>query len=212
MISQKSAQDKADRALQRAPAAAETACARRTDGASSAGSQTTPTGRIAMSIAEPIAAELQHEAATTRRLLERVPDQHFGWKPHEKSMTLGRLAGHIAELPGWGRVTLDQDEYDVATAGYKPPSPSRTEEVLQAFDANIAKMMESLKRQPDQRMMAMWRLKKAGQVIVEQPRVAMLRTMVLSHLIHHRGQLSVYLRLKDVPLPSIYGPTADEPM
>jgi uncharacterized damage-inducible protein DinB len=165
-----------------------------------------------MSIAEPIVAELQHEAATTRRLLERVPEQDFGWKPHEKSMTLGRLAGHIAELPDWGRVTLDQDEFDVAGGGYTPPSPARTAEVVQAFDANIARMVESLKRQTDQRMMAVWRLKKAGQVLIEQPRVAMLRTMVLSHLIHHRGQLSVYLRLRNVPLPSIYGPTADEPM
>jgi uncharacterized damage-inducible protein DinB len=165
-----------------------------------------------MSIAEPIVAELQHEAATTRRLLERVPEQDFGWKPHEKSMTLGRLAGHIAELPDWGRVTLDQDEFDVAGGGYRPPSPARTAELVQAFDANIARMVESLKRQTDQRMMAVWRLKKAGQVLIEQPRVAMLRTMVLSHLIHHRGQLSVYLRLRNVPLPSIYGPTADEPM
>ncbi len=165
-----------------------------------------------MSIAESMVAEIGHEAATTRRLLERLPEQHFGWKPHEKSMTLGRLAGHIAEIPGWISTIVEKDEFDVAASGRTPAVHKTRAEVIQLFDANVAKITEVLKRQTDQRMMAPWRLKKAGQLIFELPRVAMVRAMGMTHVVHHRGQLSVYLRLKDVPLPSIYGPTADEPM
>jgi uncharacterized damage-inducible protein DinB len=165
-----------------------------------------------MSIAESMVAEIGHEAATTRRLLERLPEQHFGWKPHEKSMTLGRLAGHIAEIPGWISTIVEKDEFDVATSGHTPAVHKTRAEVIQLFDTNIAKIAEVLKRQTDQRMMAPWRLKKAGQLIFELPRAGMIRAMGMNHVVHHRGQLSVYLRLKDVPLPSIYGPTADEPM
>lgn len=165
-----------------------------------------------MALSEPLLKEVEHEAGTTRRLLERLPEQEFGWKPHEKSMTLGRLAGHIAEIPGWIAVIMDQDEFDVATSGYKPPELTQRSQVVQTFDANIAKITDALKRQTDQRFGAIWRLKKGGQTVMELPRIAMVRSMGLNHMIHHRGQLSVYLRLKNVPLPSIYGPTADEPM
>jgi uncharacterized damage-inducible protein DinB len=165
-----------------------------------------------MSLAEPMLAELEHEAATTRRLLERVPVEQFGWKPHEKSMTLGRLAGHIAEIPGWISVILEQDEFDVAASRYTPPALTDRTQLLQMFDANIGKITEALKRQDDRRMQATWRLKKQGQVLLEMPRATMIRSMGLNHIVHHRGQLSVYLRLQNVPLPSIYGPTADEPM
>jgi uncharacterized damage-inducible protein DinB len=166
-----------------------------------------------MSIAEPLVAEIEHEARTTRRLLERLPEQHFGWKPHAKSMTLERLAGHIAEIPGWISTIVEKDEFDVATGGgHTPPVHKTRAEIIQLFDANVAKITEVLKRQTDQRMMAPWRLKKGGQVIFELPRAGMIRAMGMNHVVHHRGQLSVYLRLRDVPLPSIYGPTADEPM
>jgi len=166
-----------------------------------------------MGLADAMLAELGHEAGTTRRLLERVPAEHFGWKPHEKSMTLGRLAQHIAEIPGWISTIVEQDEFDVgARGGSAPPGPKDRAELLQLFEGNIGRITDVLKRQSDERMLAPWRLKRQGQVILEMPRAAMIRSLALNHMVHHRGQLSVYLRLQNVPLPSIYGPTADEPM
>ena len=165
-----------------------------------------------MSICEPLAAELQREAATTRKMLERVPEDKFGWKPHEKSMPLGRLAGHVAELPTLVAPVLKQDELDFATGNFQPLNPSSVAELLERFDGNVAAAAELLKDQTDERMHETWRLRSGDRVFVELPRVAVIRSMVLNHIVHHRGQLSVYLRLLDVPLPSVYGPTADEPM
>jgi uncharacterized damage-inducible protein DinB len=165
-----------------------------------------------MSLIDPVLAELAHEAATTRRLLERVPGQHLAWKPHEKSMTLGRLATHIAELPGWVGSIVDKDEFDVGTSGYVPPTLGSAAEIVAMFDRNVAAATEALKRQSNDRLLAKWQFKKNGQLVLEMPRMGMIRSFLMNHLIHHRGQLSVYLRLQNVPLPSIYGPTADEPM
>jgi uncharacterized damage-inducible protein DinB len=163
-----------------------------------------------MSLCEPLAAELQHEAATTRRLLERVPEDKFAWKPHEKSMPLGRLAGHIAELPSLIAPALTQDELDFAAGNYQPFNPSSVAELLEKFDRNVAAAAELLQQQSDERMNEKWRLRSGDTVIFELPRAGVVRTMALNHIVHHRGQLSVYLRLLDVPLPSIYGPSADE--
>jgi len=165
-----------------------------------------------MNLIDPVLAELAHEAATTRRLLDRVPERHLAWKPHEKSMTLGRLATHIAEIPGWVGSIVDKDEFDVGTGGYVPPTIDRVPEIVAMFDRNVAAATETLKRQSNDRLLATWQLKKKGQLVVEMPRMGMIRSLLMNHLIHHRGQLSVYLRLQNVPLPSIYGPTADEPM
>ncbi|MET0645353.1 MAG: DinB family protein [Pyrinomonadaceae bacterium] len=163
-----------------------------------------------MRMCEALAAELQHEAKTTRRLLERVPEESFGWKPHEKSMTLGQLAGHVAQLPTLIIPALTEDELDFAVAGWKPFSPQSTDELVGQFDANISAAAESLKNQPDESMGQTWKLKSGDHVIFEMPRAMVVRFVGLNHVVHHRGQLSVYLRLLDVPLPSIYGPTADE--
>ena len=164
-----------------------------------------------MSLSEPIAEELRREAATTRRMLERVPEEKLAWSPHEKSMTLGRLAGHIAELPSLVAATLTQDEVDFAAGNYQPFVASNVSELLEKFDRNVAQAAELLQAQADdEHMLKTWRLKRNGQVLFEMPRVAVLRSMGLNHIIHHRGQLSVYLRLLEVPLPSVYGPTADE--
>jgi len=165
-----------------------------------------------MNLIDPVLAELAHEAATTRRLLDRVPERHLAWKPHEKSMTLGRLATHIAEIPGWVGSIVEKDEFDVGTGGYVPPTIDRVPEIVAMFDRNVAAATETLKRQSNDRLLAKWQLKKKGQLVVEMPRMGMIRTLLMNHLIHHRGQLSVYLRLQNVALPSIYGPTADEPM
>ena len=165
-----------------------------------------------MSISQSLLPEYDHELATTRRLLERVPEAEFGWKPHAKSMSLGQLAGHIANLGFWLNQTMNADFYDL-TAGDKEATlepPASLSELLSAFDEKWKRGRASLAGATDAQMMGRWALKSGGQEIFSMPRVAVVRSFVMNHLIHHRGQLSVYLRLKDVPLPSIYGPTADE--
>jgi uncharacterized damage-inducible protein DinB len=168
--------------------------------------------RCAMNLIDPVLSELAHEAGTTRRLLDRVPAQRLAWTPHQKSMSLGRLATHIAEIPGWVGSIVDKDEFDVGASGYVPPTRGGVAEIVAMFDKNVAMATESLKRQGNERLLANWQFKKNGQLMMQMPRLAMIRSFLMNHLIHHRGQLSVYLRLQDVPLPSIYGPTADEPM
>jgi uncharacterized damage-inducible protein DinB len=165
-----------------------------------------------MGMGEPLAAELKQEAATTRRLLERVPEDKLEWRPHEKSMTLGRLAGHVAELPSLLGPVLGAEELDFAAGNFKPFNATSVAEILERFDKNIADGVEGLKGLEDARAFDKWRLRSGDHVIAELPRAAIVRGLVLNHVVHHRGQLSVYLRLLDVPLPSIYGPTADAPM
>ena len=161
---------------------------------------------------DAIVKEMSQEAAATCRLLERVPTQHFTWKPHEKSMSMGRLATHIAEIPGWVSTILDKDGFDIGTSNYTPQTAGSVAEVLSMFDRNVPLAESAIRRQTLDRLSTLWRITKQGQVLLEIPRMGVIRTLLLSHIIHHRGQLSVYLRLKDVPLPSIYGPTADTPM
>jgi uncharacterized damage-inducible protein DinB len=163
-----------------------------------------------MSLCKSLAAELQQEAKTTRRLLERVPEGSFGWKPHEKSMSLGRLAGHVAELPSLIVPALTQDELNFAAGNFQPFIPSSTAELLEKFDHNVNAAAELLGSQSDERMNERWRLGSGEQTFFAGPRAAAVRVLALNHVVHHRGQLSVYLRLLDVPLPSIYGPSADE--
>jgi uncharacterized damage-inducible protein DinB len=165
-----------------------------------------------MALNQSLIAELKHEAGTTRRLLERVPESALGWKPHDKSMPLGRLAGHVAELPALIAPIVTADELDFATAGFKPTVATDIPGLLDTFDKSLAGAIDLLKDQTDEHLFGAWRLRNGDKVIVELPRIAVIRSMVMNHIVHHRGQLSVYLRLQDVPLPSIYGPTADEPM
>ena len=163
-----------------------------------------------MSMCESLAAEMRQEAKTTRRLLERVPEASFGWKPHEKSMTLGRLAAHVAELPELIIPALTMPELDFASGAFKPFNPESTAGLLEKFDRNIEAAAGMLEKQPDDRMGEPWKLRSGDHVLFEMPRALVVRFVGLNHVIHHRGQLSVYLRLLDVPLPSIYGPTADD--
>jgi uncharacterized damage-inducible protein DinB len=160
-----------------------------------------------MDLNEPLIAELQIEAGTTRKMLERVPQDALAWKPHEKSRTLGEIAAHIANLPGLFIATLNQDEFD--RYDYKAATDT-VADILDTFDRNISNALEVLKTQSNERLLAPWRYKYGEQVIFEMPRLVVIRTTALNHLIHHRGQLTVYLRLLDVPLPPVYGPTADE--
>lgn len=166
-----------------------------------------------MAIRDALLPEYDHELATTRRLLERVPEAEFGWAPHPKSMTLGQLAGHVANIPFWCSATMDAASYDVAASNDKAArleTPSSRESLLKEFDAKVAAARASLAKATDAEMAAPWTLRNGAHEIFTLPRIAALRSFVMNHLIHHRGQLSVYLRLKDVPLPPIYGPTADE--
>lgn len=158
-------------------------------------------------------AELDHEAATTRRLLERMPDDRVEWKPHEKSMTLGRLCGHIAEMPTWGVVILQEEEFDIATSGergYESFTASDREGLLARYDREVAALVAAAQGVDDARMKGSWTLSNGAETLFTAPRAVALRSWVLNHVVHHRGQLAVYLRLLDVPVPSIYGPSADE--
>jgi uncharacterized damage-inducible protein DinB len=154
-------------------------------------------------------AEYDHEVATTRKLIERVPDEKLTWKPHEKSMSFGGLAQHIASLPSWGAHILDAESFDLVDAPPPPGEPVSRADVLKRFETTTATARKSLDK-TDGELMVPWTLKRAGQQIFTMPRSAAFRSFVLNHLIHHRGQLSVYLRLNDIPVPAIYGPSADE--
>ena len=153
--------------------------------------------------------DLNHELGVTRKLLERVPDAHLDWKPHEKSMTLGGLALHVATIPYWLTRVLEADFFDLATAGRNPP-PGSVQEILDAFEDRVANMRRLLDAADDAALAQPWQLKRGEQVLQSMPRLAVIRAMGISHMIHHRAQLSVYLRMLDVPLPPMYGPTADE--
>jgi uncharacterized damage-inducible protein DinB len=166
-----------------------------------------------MRIADFLVGEFDHEAGGTRRVLERVPEEHVMWAPHPKSKPLGELALHIAGLPVWVGRALSMREYDFMGPDAPKPGlqPWQSKDALLAkFDRNVADARAIMLATSDEQMMESWSLKRAGEVMFTLPRLAVLRSMVLSHTIHHRGQLTVYLRLKDVPLPGIYGPTADE--
>lgn len=164
-----------------------------------------------MAILDALLPEFDHEMATTRRLLERVPEDKFAWKPHEKSMTLGALAGHLANLPYWCSATLDVTELDLDTyVDQRPKLPISRVALLEEFDQKVATARTKLTEATDASFSARWTLKKGDQVMFTMPRISAIRGFVMNHSIHHRGQLSVYLRLNDVPLPPMYGPTADE--
>ena len=165
-----------------------------------------------MALYEPLLNELLHEAKSTRKMLELVPEDKFSWKPHEKSMTMGRLASHIADIPNWAVFTIDQDVLDFATTEYKPKDAVTNTELVKMFDDNLAKAVEALKNASDEKLLANWKMQAGDEVYMDMPRTHVLRGFVLNHNVHHRGQFSVYLRLNDIPLPSVYGPTADEAM
>ncbi len=165
-----------------------------------------------MAIRDALLPEYDHEMGTTRRLLERTPEAELAWKPHEKSMSLGQLAGHIANIPHWCDAILRHSVFDIATAGEdtRPKLPVSVAALLAEFDQKVAAARAGLSTVGDSEMLAPWTFKQGDREIFTMPRVAAIRSFILNHLIHHRGQFSVYLRLKNVPLPAIYGPTADE--
>lgn len=166
-----------------------------------------------MSIAETLLPEFDHEMATTRKCLERMPEDKAEWKPHAKSFIFGRLCLYLAEMPGWGTMAMTTTELDMNPPDGKKYEPTVFESkahVLAMFDETVAAARAALATASDADFMVNWTLRNGGQVIFTLPRLGVVRTWVLNHVIHHRGQLSVYLRQLDVPVPAIYGPSADE--
>ena len=160
-------------------------------------------------IVDSILMEFEQEAATTRNVLERVPGNRLGWKPHEKSMSLGQLALHVANTPGEVGALALLDEVEIPEFG-EIPTVESTQALMAAYGESLKKGREVLDSLDDARATSMWKAMKNGQELMTVPRIAFLRSVMLNHWYHHRGQLSVYLRLLDVPVPSIYGPSADE--
>jgi uncharacterized damage-inducible protein DinB len=168
-----------------------------------------------MGAAEGILAEFDHEMAGVRKTLERVPAEKFEWRPHPRSGTMGWLASHLATLPGWAVDVIGKDGMEIAREGKPPSGPPKMktqQEVLETFDKKREAAHAAIAGASDEHLMKMWRLTFMGKEIFNLPRIAVLRSYLISHMIHHRAQLGVYLRLNDLPVPSLYGPSADEPV
>jgi uncharacterized damage-inducible protein DinB len=161
-------------------------------------------------IASSLIAEMEHEARVARTVLERIPAEKFDWKPHEKSMSFGKLASHVAEMFGWTPSTLQLEELDFAKMDYKPYEPATTQDLVEYLDKNVAEAIDVLRNTSDEQFMDNWTMRNGETVYFTMPKVAVMRSFVMNHIVHHRGQLSVYLRLNDIAVPSIYGPSADE--
>lgn len=166
-----------------------------------------------MAISAALLPEFDYEMASTRKTLERVPDGKSDWKPHEKSMAMGVLANHLSNIPTWTVYTIAQDSLDLEPEGNPMPPVKEAEsqaERLSMFDENVAKARAAIEGASDEELFKPWSLLTNGNTILTMPKAAVLRSFVMNHLIHHRAQLGVYLRLNDIPVPSIYGPSADE--
>jgi len=161
-----------------------------------------------MAINEALIKELNEESVSTRKMLERIPAETFDWKPHEKSMTMKRLAGLVADMFGWFQFEIDEDELDFAK-GYEQPDPKTTQDLVDWFDKKLAASLESLKNADDAVFSNNWKLRHGDNIFMDVTKNEIVR-QTFSHMAHHRGQLAVYLRLKDIDVPEIYGPSADE--
>jgi len=162
-----------------------------------------------MTIGKQLSEELKQQAVNTKRLLERIPGDKLTWKPHEKSTQIGRLGMHIAELPNTIVRAISTTEFDMAANPFKPVFPNSTAEILDTLDKSLSKAVEGLDKASDNDMQAIWTFRRGDQIIYNMPRLAVVRR-TLEHVIHHRGQLTVYLRLLDIPVPGTFGPSADE--
>ncbi|MEO6192135.1 MAG: DinB family protein [Thermoanaerobaculia bacterium] len=162
-----------------------------------------------MNLSQSLLPEFDQEMAGTRRVLERMPAEKFTWQPHPKSFALGKLATHVARLSSWATMTLATDEFDVSQP-QEVPKVNSTQELLALFDKTSGEAREAIAKASDEEWFKPWSLRNGDHVVFTMPRIAVLRAMVMNHIIHHRAQLTVYLRLNDIPVPALYGPSADE--
>jgi uncharacterized damage-inducible protein DinB len=166
-----------------------------------------------MTYAETVLPEFDQEMASTRKVLERIPQDKLEWQAHPKSHTIGWNANHLADLPNWLVVTLTQPSLDIAPVGgepYKLPNLTSRDEILDYFDRNVAAARQAITKVKDEEMGQIWKLERGGMPLLAMPRGAVVRGLVLNHMIHHRAILCVYLRLNDIPVPGMYGPSGDE--
>ena len=163
-----------------------------------------------MALNDALLPEFDREMGATRRVLALVPDAHLGWKPHEKSMTLGVLATHLAELPAWSPRIMEQTLFEIGPGGIDRHAAESSAAILALFDRHVTSARAALAGRTDPEYLARWTFRKEGHDVFTLPKAAVIRTMVMNHIVHHRGQLTVYLRLLGIPLPPLYGPTADE--
>ncbi len=163
-----------------------------------------------MAISEALLPEFDQETSKTRKTLERIPDDKLTYKPHDKSPTMAWLGGHLANIMNWAVFTVKMDSIDIGAPFPQPPLPTSRQQILDTFDANRKLAREAIAATADERWMQPWSLLKGPAVLFEVPRIAAVRSFVMSHSIHHRAQLTVYLRMNDVPVPALYGPSADE--
>lgn len=157
-----------------------------------------------------IIGDVAQEMASTRRILERIPDEHLAWRPHEKSMTLGGLATHLINLLNWQIAIFQYSEFDLSTVSFKREALAKSTDILAEFDTNVNKLDKLIAESDETMLGEEWTLRHGDHIILREPRAIALRTFGLSHMIHHRGQLGVYLRLLDIPVPGLYGPSADD--
>lgn len=163
-----------------------------------------------MTISEGLLPEFDAEMENTRKLLAAIPDGKWDWKPHPKSMALGQLAGHVADMTSWAVDTIEKDSLDLGPGDYKPYIPESVDNLISTFEEKRSRARAAIAKASDSDMTHVWTMTWAGQKIIEMPRIAVVRGMVLNHIIHHRGQLTVYIRLLDGKVPGLYGPSADE--
>jgi uncharacterized damage-inducible protein DinB len=172
--------------------------------------QFSTTKTLTMQQNQVLIQELRVESKGTRKMLERIPEASFGWKPHPNSMSLGQLASHVAETPFWIVAILTQGEFDFESGHYTPSNITSHEELMKFFDYNLNMAIEEIEKAEDDMFSVPWNLRSGETVFFTLPRAAAIRTLAMNHLIHHRGQLSVYLRLLNIPVPGVYGPSYDE--
>ena len=166
-----------------------------------------------MKRSEALLPEFDNEMANTRKTIERVLDEKFTWKPHDKSFSMGELVSHLVNLPTWALLTLNENKFDTAPPGEQPAKSAQMankQEALKTFDENLEKVRTAISEASDENYFSNWTLLVGGKELFTMPKIAVLRSFVFNHLIHHRAQLTVYLRLNDIPVPAIYGPSADE--
>jgi uncharacterized damage-inducible protein DinB len=163
-----------------------------------------------MPIRDQLLPEFDQEMSNTRKMFGLVPEDHLEYQPHPKSMPLGRLAGHTAELPGWTVSIMQMEALELDPGKHQPFMPKTRKELLETFDKHVREARNALAAATDEQLAVIWTLKVPGKVVFSMPRAAVLRAMVMSHMIHHRAQLGVYLRLREIAIPGMYGPSADE--